>query len=189
MSDDVKEVTIGKCDPKPVCISNPLTTKVTTPNQIPWPPCINIHRCDGCCPSNENCVAIKEHEVKLQKVGLIEYGDRNVFNEMLTSVTNHTECQCQCKWLSDADCKLENENFIKNPNGCECICPDRLYCDAFHEFDKNTCSCICRRDRFEKIEQTCKFRNFNWNVNTCKCESARAAERQSSPVNVMRIFV
>ncbi len=36
---DIKDATPGKCDPKPVCISNPLTLNLTS-SQLPFPPCI-----------------------------------------------------------------------------------------------------------------------------------------------------
>jgi hypothetical protein len=55
---------------------------------------------DGCCVQNEKCVAIKSHEVKLQKVGIITFeGENNGrYDEKMVSVSNHTECQCQCQW-------------------------------------------------------------------------------------------
>ena len=43
ISADVKDATPGKCDPKLECISNPLTVELNS-NQLPFPPCINIHR-------------------------------------------------------------------------------------------------------------------------------------------------
>ena len=64
----IKDATPGKCDPKPVCISNPLIEKISTSNQVVFPACINIHRCEGCCPQNEKCVATKTQTVKLKNV-------------------------------------------------------------------------------------------------------------------------
>ena len=43
VASDVKDATPGKCDPKPECISNPLTLDISS-NQLAFPPCINIHR-------------------------------------------------------------------------------------------------------------------------------------------------
>lgn len=43
VASDVKDATPGKCDPKPECISNPLTLDIHS-NQLAFPPCINIHR-------------------------------------------------------------------------------------------------------------------------------------------------
>jgi hypothetical protein len=43
VASDVKDATPGKCDPKPECISNPLTLDINS-NQLAFPPCINIHR-------------------------------------------------------------------------------------------------------------------------------------------------
>jgi hypothetical protein len=169
MAGDVKDATPGKCDPKPVCISNPLTLNLNS-NQLPFPQCINIHRCEGCCPTNEKCVAIKTHEVKLQKVGIINIDDENNlrYNETLVSVSNHTECQCQCQWDTDQDCKKINPNFVKSPFSCECVCPEEQTCDAYHEFDKDACVCKCKKEKFSRMEQACKARGFVWNDTYCK---------------------
>ena len=115
LREDVKDAQPGKCDPKPVCISNPLTLNITS-TQYAFPPCINIHRCDGCCANNEKCVAIQSHEVKLQKVGVINFEEDNSpkFAETFISVLNHTDCQCQCQWQTDEDCKAVNPNYVKN---------------------------------------------------------------------------
>jgi hypothetical protein len=68
----IKDATPGKCDPKIVCISNPLTATIYSSNQIVFPACINVNRCEGCCPSNEKCVAIKVEIVKLKNVIIFE---------------------------------------------------------------------------------------------------------------------
>ena len=173
IASDVKDATPGRCDPKPVCISNPLTGEISS-NQFAFPPCINIHRCDGCCPSNEKCVAIKSHEVKLQKVGIINFDDEQQprYNEKLVSVLNHTECQCQCQWATNEDCRRVNKYFVKSTSACECECPEEVSCDAFHEFDKASCSCKCRRDKFARLEQSCKNKpGFNWSEDHCRYSS------------------
>lgn len=172
--EDTIDATPGKCDPKPVCISNPLTLNITS-TQFAFPPCINIHRCDGCCPTNEKCVAIGEHEVKLQKVGIINFDGENqpVYDETSVSVLNHTDCQCQCQWRSDEDCKAMNPNLIRNPHACECTCPEELYCDPFHQFDQDSCSCKCLKEVFGRLEKNCELRGFNWNDEKCKCEPVR----------------
>lgn len=170
VSGDVKDATPGRCDPKPVCISNPLTLNLNS-NQLPFPQCINIHRCEGCCPTNEKCVPTKTHEVKLQKVGIINIDEENNlrYNETMVSVSNHTECQCQCQWDSDEDCKQINANYVKNPYACECVCPDEITCDAYHEFDTESCGCKCKKDKFGRMEQLCKGRSgFVWNDILCK---------------------
>lgn len=171
---DLKDATPGKCDPKPVCISNPLTLNLNS-NQLPFPQCINIHRCEGCCPTNEKCVPIKSHEVKLQKVGIINIDDENnlKYSESLVSVTNHTECQCQCQWDSDEECKKINTNFVKSPYSCECVCPEEIICGAYHEFDRDSCVCKCRKDKFARMEQTCKTRGFVWNDTACRCDQVK----------------
>ena len=169
MASDVKDATPGKCDPKPECISNPLTLDISS-NQLAFPPCINIHRCNGCCPANEKCVAIKADEIKMQKVGIITFDGDNQpnYEDKLVTVTNHTECQCQCQWENDDDCKKVNKNFVKSFYDCACECPEELNCDAIHEFDKETCSCKCRKDKFLRLEQTCKLKGFNWSDDSCK---------------------
>ena len=166
---DVKDATPGKCDPKPVCISNPLTLNLNS-NQLPFPQCINIHRCEGCCPTNEKCVAIKTHEVKLQKVGIINIDEENnlKYNESLVSVSNHTDCQCLCQWESDDDCRKININYVKSPFSCECLCPEEMPCDAYHEFDKEACVCKCKKDKFARMELSCRTRGFVWNDTLCK---------------------
>lgn len=173
-SETVIDATPGKCDPKPVCISNPLTLNINS-TQFAFPPCINIHRCDGCCPTNENCVAIGTHEVKLQKVGIISFDGESqpAYDETSVIALNHTECQCQCQWKNDDDCRTVNPNLIRNPLACECICPEEMYCDAFHQFDKESCSCKCRKDIFSRLETNCKMRGFHWNDLNCKCEAVR----------------
>lgn len=183
---NVIDATPGKCDPKPVCISNPLTLNITS-TQFAFPPCINIHRCDGCCPTNENCVAIGSHEVELHKVGIISYDGENspAYDETSVTVSNHTDCQCQCQWKNDEDCREENPNLIRNPQACECICPETLYCDAFHQFDQESCKCKCRQDIFSRLEQNCDFRGFYWNDDSCKCEAVRKNSYKRS-VRVIR---
>lgn len=166
---EAKDATPGKCDPKPVCISNPLIYDVT-PTQLAFPPCINIHRCDGCCPTNEKCVALKTHEVRFQKVGIFEFVSDNSakYTESFVSVTNHTECQCQCQWQTDQDCQKVNPNYVKSQNFCECECPLEKSCSAYHEFDKESCSCKCKAKTFSRMESNCKTRGFVWNDTYCK---------------------
>ena len=173
VKEDTKDATPGKCDPKPVCISNPLTLNITANNQIVFPPCINIHRCDGCCPTNEECVATKFNEVKLSKVYIINYDGESGSSseEKLITVSNHTDCECQCKWQSDKDCKQVNPNSVKDPYSCNCIGPDEVTCGSYHEFDSESCACVCKRAVFAKIEQTCRSRGFAWNETACKCEA------------------
>lgn len=178
-SPDIIDATPGKCDPKPVCISNPLTANLSS-NQLPFPPCINIHRCDGCCPTNEKCVAIKSHDVKLRQVGIITFVGENQgkYDEQLVNVANHTECQCQCQWETDDDCRKLNKNFIKSKHECLCECPEELSCDAFHEFDTDSCSCKCRKDRYLRLEQNCKLKGFSWNDSDCRCEVSKPSLSQ-----------
>ncbi len=51
-----------------VCIANPLNEKITGSNQVVFPACINIHRCDGCCPQDEKCVATNVTTVRMKNV-------------------------------------------------------------------------------------------------------------------------
>lgn len=169
LAGDVQDATPGKCDPKPVCISNPLIFNVSS-NQLAFPACLNIHRCDGCCPSNEKCVAVKSHDVTLQKVGIVEFlsGSEARYTETFVTVTNHTECQCKCQWESDEDCQRINPNYVKSRSFCECECPEELSCSAYHEFDRESCSCKCKRDTFARLEQSCRTRGFTWNDVYCR---------------------
>lgn len=171
---DVKDATPGKCDPKPECISNPLTIDIK-PNQLAFPPCINIHRCDGCCPANEKCVAIKSDEIKMQKVGIITFdaASQPSYEDKMVTVSNHTDCECQCQWESDADCQKVNPNFVKSSYECGCECPEELPCDSLHEFDKESCSCKCRKDKFLRLEQTCRIKSFEWSDLKCSCGVSR----------------
>ncbi len=91
----------------------------------------------------------------------------------MVPVLNHTECQCQCQWDTDKDCQAVNPNYVKSPTSCECLCPEEFSCDAYHEFDKESCACKCRKDKFFRIEQTCKQRGFVWNDALCKCDTVR----------------
>lgn len=169
LMEPAQDATPGKCDPKPVCISNPLIYNLTT-SQLAFPPCINIHRCDGCCPTNEKCVAVKSHEVRLQKVGIIDFVSETSakYTDSLVSVLNHTECQCQCQWADDAECQKVNPNYVKSPYFCECVCPEELSCSAYHEFDKESCSCKCKRETFHRMEHNCRTRGFSWNDVYCR---------------------
>lgn len=166
---DAKEATPGKCDPKPVCITNPLVSELKSNDEIAYPPCINIHRCDGCCPSNEECVAIVTEEIKLKNVAVLALQNGQVAGYVgdVITVTNHTECECQCKWKSDNDCKEINPNYVKHQYACECVCADHFRCGALHVFDRNSCSCKCH-SRFSLSERSCKARGFSWNNNLCR---------------------
>lgn len=179
LEEETKDAVPGKCDPKPVCISNPLILNISS-TQLAFPQCINIHRCEGCCPTNEKCVAVGSHEVKLQKVGIINFEDGNEpqFSETFISVLNHTDCQCQCQWQTDQDCKAVNPNYVKNENACECVCPTEMYCGPLREFDSETCSCKCRKANFARLEQSCKIRGFTWSDQNCKCEVTRTSVNQ-----------
>lgn len=174
-NDDIKEATPGRCDPKPVCITNPLDLTVNPENQVAFPPCINIHHCGGCCSHNEICVAVETDDVKLTKVGVIEIRSDNqkVFNEEIITVKNHTACECQCQYNTDESCKEINPNYIRDPYSCGCICPGNRYCGPFHEFDETNCTCICNRSKYSNLEQICRARNFYWNESNCRCESMR----------------
>ena len=165
----VVDASPGKCDPKPVCISNPLNLNISA-SQFAFPPCINIHRCEGCCPNNERCEAIKTQEVNLAKVGIINFDGDNQpkYDETLVTVQNHTECQCQCKWQSDKDCSTINPKYVLNRQACECVCPEEYSCEANQEFDSNQCICKCKESIYGKLEQNCTFRGLFWNHATCK---------------------
>ena len=173
MSGDAKQATPGKCDPKPVCISNPLTLNITASNQQAFPACINIHRCDGCCPPDEECVATVIDVVKLSNVYMFFYDglDSPQLEERIISASNHTDCECRCKWKSDDDCKKVNQNFVKIAGECKCGCRQELACRSKHEFDEKSCSCVCRRSAFSKMEDVCRLRNYAWNAIECKCEA------------------
>lgn len=166
---DLKEATPGKCDPKPVCITNPLVSNLNS-SQVCFPQCINIHRCDGCCPPNEKCVAIKSSEVKLRNVGIINFvsDTDSRFSDNIITVLNHTECQCQCQWETDDDCRTVNQNYVKKPDACECYCPEEVRCSPFHEFNHELCACKCKHSTFSRMEENCKSRGFIWNENFCK---------------------
>lgn len=168
------DATPGKCDPKPVCIANPLTLDIKS-TQYAFPPCINIHRCDGCCHTNEECVAIGTHEVELQKVGIITFdpASENTFDETSVTVLNHTDCECQCQWKNDQDCQKINSNLVKNPHACECSCPEEVHCDAYHQFDRESCKCKCKERYYSRLQQSCEFKGFDWNEEICKCEAVR----------------
>lgn len=172
-----------------MCISNPLTENIGS-TQYAFPVCINIHRCDGCCPASENCVAIGQHEVKLRDVYVITFDteDPSLHETVESSVmvTNHTDCQCQCKWKTDADCQVDNPNLVRNPHACECICPEEMYCDAFHYFDKDSCTCKCRQDIYKRLEDNCEARGFHWKDDTCRCETSSPPQRYSQNVRVIR---
>lgn len=139
LEEETKDAVPGKCDPKPVCISNPLILNISS-TQLAFPQCINIHRCEGCCPTNEKCVAVGSHEVKLQKVGIINFEDGNEpqFSETFISVLNHTDCQCQCQWQTDQDCKAVNPNYVKNENA--------YVSDKFEFFNENKLIIITKKD-------------------------------------------
>lgn len=177
-TDDTVKATPGRCDPKPVCISNPLTLNINS-TQFALPLCINIHRCDGCCLANENCVAIGQHQVKLSGVGVITYDGESTpeYDETSVIVSNHTECQCQCKWKTNADCQVDNPNLVLNPKACECMCPEELYCDAFHQFDEESCTCKCRQDIYKRLEDNCDARGFHWDDNKCRCNTSKRNTR------------
>jgi len=178
---NIKEATPGRCDPKPVCITNPLTETLSGSNQIVFPPCINIHECGGCCPQNEICKPVSFDNLKLTKVGVInimENGQMN-FVEKIVEVKNHTGCECQCQWQTDDDCKAVNPGYVKDEHACGCVCPKELQCSAYHEFDKTTCKCVCNREKYGKIETTCKNRNMKWNDNICRCEALKPTPKET----------
>ena len=167
--ENAKEASPGKCEPKPVCISNPLTLHISA-SQFAFPPCINIHRCEGCCPVNEKCVAVKTNDVKLSKVGIINFDGDNQpkYDETLVTVQNHTDCQCQCQWESDKDCHAINPNFVLNHQACECVCPVERSCGNHQEWDSNSCQCKCKEKIFGKLVQNCNSRGLQWNHSNCK---------------------
>lgn len=166
---DAKDATPGKCDPKPVCITNPLTSNLKSNDEIAYPPCINIHRCDGCCPANEICMPIKSEDLHLKNVAVISLQNGKVSGEIgdIITVTNHTECECQCKYKSDEDCQSIHPNFVKHPDACECVCSNELNCNSLHYFDRESCSCKCHV-KFTHSERNCRARGFVWNEHYCK---------------------
>lgn len=173
---NIINATPGKCDPKPVCISNPLTLDINS-TQTTFPPCIMIHRCDGCCHTNEMCVAIGTEQIKMQNVHILTLDveiNRIAYDHITTvDVTNHTDCQCQCKWQNDIDCRVDNKNMVKDPSSCACICPEEMHCDAYHQFDRESCTCKCKSSVYGRLEKNCMFNNFDWNDETCRCQVKR----------------
>jgi hypothetical protein len=69
----LEPVTAGRCDPKPVCIPNPLNSNSLSNNQIVFPQCVNIHRCGGCCSNNYECVASKTKIINFKEVNLVRF--------------------------------------------------------------------------------------------------------------------
>ena len=49
---------------------------------------------------------------------------------------------------------------------------------AFHEFDTDSCSCKCRKDRYLRLEQNCKLKGFSWNDSDCRCEVSKPSLSQ-----------
>lgn len=166
----IYEATPGKCDPKQVCISNPLVVNLK-PNELAYPQCINIYRCGGCCVTGESCMAHKTQDILLTNVGIIEYDEltgKKRFFSTSVMVRNHTSCVCDCQFKNDDDCAKINKNFVKNPDFCECSCPDKITCGAMHEFDAEQCQCLCKKGIFDKIRQSCKMANLKWNELLCR---------------------
>lgn len=174
-SSEVKEAQPGHCDPKPVCIPNPLSAQ--NDFYIAWPQCITIHRCGGCCAHNEICEEVSSENVTLNKVAIV-YDNR--IEEKIITVVNHTKCDCKCKWEDDYSCKLINKNYIRDPYSCNCICPQVKICSPLHEFDNGSCNCICNREKYDTLIKTCRTRGFFWNDILCRCETNRPVPRQNN---------
>ena len=91
-----------------------------------------------------------------------------IYEDGTVQVQNHTDCECKCQFQSDEDCKSINPNFVKSAEFCSCVCPQAVKCDAQHEFDKESCKCICNKKNYSKLEATCRSRNMRWNEDSCK---------------------
>jgi hypothetical protein len=175
VSSEMKEAQPGHCDPKLVCIPNPLFSQ--NDFYIAWPQCITIHRCGGCCAHNEICEAVLSENVTLNKVAII-YDDR--IEENTITVVNHTKCDCKCKWESDYSCKLINKNYVRDPYSCNCICPQVKVCSPLHEFDHESCNCICNKEKYDNLMKNCRIRGYSWNEILCRCETNRPVPRQNN---------
>ena len=91
-----------------------------------------------------------------------------VFTEKFIVVQNDTECDCQCPFQTDYDCKKVNPNFILSDIECGCTCPQKILCSSLHQFDSAKCKCMCNKDKFSKLEATCSSLGLRWNESECK---------------------
>ncbi|XP_077984267.1 uncharacterized protein LOC144438913 [Glandiceps talaboti] len=156
------------CAPKPTAVAIPSDPD---PYVYIWPPCVELHRCGGCC-NNElfSCEATTTAnvDVKVYRSQFDpEYPDVIKIERVATfTMTNETSCACSCK------VKLHHCNLgIHRHENCQCVCiqTDRD-CPVRKVWDDGICDCVCRappEDRF------CYSKKKSWNNNTCRCECRR----------------
>nr|XP_002733316.2 PREDICTED: vascular endothelial growth factor C [Saccoglossus kowalevskii] len=138
-----------------------------------WPPCVELHRCGGCC-NNELfvCEATKTNSVDV-KVYRTSFDQKNpealpVEGIQTFRLTNETGCECSCKVKSD-HCNLD----IHRHENCQCVCkqPEKgVTCMERKVWDESTCSCLCKASMSDRI---CYPRKKMWDDSTCQCECKR----------------
>lgn len=196
-----KQVTVGKCDPKLVCIVNPLILTITSTYDVAFPACVSIHRCGGCCfdDIDSECKPNQTEIVTFGGVAIIDTMTR-VAMETTIQVENHTKCACGPKWNGDDDCKKLNANFIYIANENRCGCPQSAYtvtsslssCNSspYHEFDENSCKCICKKNKYETEKICRKNPSLYWNEKICDCEEKwREKAEKSFYLNIVIVVL
>lgn len=65
-------------------------------NFLPWPPCVEVQRCSGCCNTKSlQCVPVVTHTRYLQVMKIEYMNKRPTYTKTVVSVVDHVECRCQ----------------------------------------------------------------------------------------------
>ncbi|XP_070552919.1 vascular endothelial growth factor A-like [Ptychodera flava] len=153
------------CQPRPTSVPVPPNSD---PYVLYWPPCVELHRCGGCCSSELfTCEASATHnvDVKVYRARSDPTNEDAVPIERIETfkMTNETQCKCDCK-VKPHDCNLA----IHRHEYCQCVCIQKEHsCPARKVWDDRTCGCVCRKPAQER---NCFGRNRIWRESTCQCE-------------------
>lgn len=65
-------------------------------NFLPWPPCVEVQRCSGCCNTKIlQCVPVLTHTRHLQVMKIQYINKLPTYAKAVVSVVDHVECRCQ----------------------------------------------------------------------------------------------
>uniref|UniRef100_A0A3Q3XGN5 Platelet-derived growth factor (PDGF) family profile domain-containing protein n=1 Tax=Mola mola TaxID=94237 RepID=A0A3Q3XGN5_MOLML len=190
-----------QCVPREVCVD--VGREFGAPTNIFYkPPCVSVHRCGGCCHSEDKqCRNISMGYISKTLFEItvpITQGTKPV----TISVANHTQCSC----LSNLDVYKQVHSIIRRalpecqianstcPPGqtwssqhCRCVSMtsnvhrnifSAEVCGPDKELDVGTCQCVCQR----KVPPQDCGPNRHLDLNTCQC-ICKTLPAPSCPLN------
>ncbi|OQV18751.1 hypothetical protein BV898_07189 [Hypsibius exemplaris] len=131
----------ARCLPRDTVVPMPKPKNITL---VMWPECTVVKQCGGCCGNNNlQCKPTRSSTInrKGMHLGYVN-GRLQIVEQTVVSLTEHTECACQCR-QNASDC---NTLQRYEPGNCRCVCLNQDMannCGPNRVWDAERCECKC----------------------------------------------